>query len=141
MSKQKAGLIKRDMSAFNVAFTVLAVIINGLFAFSFLNITKFSNINKGIFIGFNVLVLILLLLLNLVLIITIRTRKSALFNTLVALTVLLFGLGAYGTFAINKVNKNINKIVDSGNIEEKVETSLVVYSDTRSEERRVGKRV
>lgn len=130
MSKTNNNIIRRNMSVFNIIFTIVVVVINILFSYVFFNMNKYSGLSRPIFVGVNIIMLIILLLLNLIFILTIKTKKTSFFNTLVAMSVILFGIGAYGTYAMAKVNKNIDKIVDTGNVEEKVETSLVVYSDS-----------
>ncbi|MGB4614354.1 MAG: LCP family protein, partial [Erysipelotrichaceae bacterium] len=130
MSKTNNKVIKRDMSTFNIVFTVIVVLINVLFAYVSFNLTQYSGLSKFIFIVLNIFILIVLLALNLIFIITIRTRKSNMFNVFVALCVILFGVGSYGTYAMVSVNTNIDKIIDEGSTSETIETSLVVYSDS-----------
>ena len=142
----KSPVIKRNMSVFNLCAAVVVAIINIMFCFIFVNLNSFSNFSKGIFVSINIVMLIILLALNFVFIITMRTRRTGFFNTLVAMLIILSFIGSYGTYAMVKVNKNINKIVDKGAVSEKVETSIVVFSESgtyaiESEEQLDGKTI
>ncbi len=128
--KSKSKKIKRDMSLFNIIFGIVVIFTNCLFAYIFLNLNKFSNFSKSIFIFINIAMLLILLLLNFIYVYTVRTKKSSAFNVLIILGVLLAGFAGYGTYAVMKVNANLNKIFQTGEVTETVETSFVVYSET-----------
>ncbi|MCI6272256.1 MAG: LCP family protein [Erysipelotrichaceae bacterium] len=127
--KMKNKKIKRNMSLFNIIFGVIVLFTNILWAFIFVNLNRFSNISKTIFAIINIVMLLILLTLNIVYILTVRTKRTVFFNTLVTMGVLLFSIGSYGTYAVLKVNKNLNKIVQKGDTSEKVETSFVIYDE------------
>ena len=97
-------------------------------AFTMLNTTQFSNVGKNIFIAINVIVLLLVLILNISLILAIRTRKQPLYVVSMIFITLFVAVGSYGTYALLRVNSNINKMTSSTTTES-ISTSLVVYSE------------
>ncbi len=127
--KTKSKIIKRNMSAFNVIFGMVVIFTNLLFGYIFLNINRFSNVSKGIFIALNIAMMLILLFLNFTYIYTVRTKKAAAFNTLIIVGIILAGIGAYGSYAVMKININLNKIIQTSDVSETVETSFVVYDE------------
>ncbi|MEG0394036.1 LCP family glycopolymer transferase [Anaerorhabdus sp.] len=127
---RKAKRIKRDLTVVNIIFTVLALAINLMMWWSIFSLTRYSSFSKLIFIVINVVVLLLMLVMNYMLFMLIKTRKVSFMNTVSAMLVVFMLVGTFATYATTKINVNVNKITDSGSKNEKVETSLVVYSES-----------
>lgn len=119
---------KKDYTIQNIILCVLALVGEIGIAFTMLNTTQFSNVGKNIFIAINVIVLLLVLILNISLILAIRTRKQPLYVVSMIFITLFVAVGSYGTYALLRVNSNINKMTSSTTTES-ISTSLVVYSE------------
>lgn len=119
---------KKDYTIQNIILCVLALVGEIGIAFTMLNTTQFSNVGKNIFIAINVIVLLLVLILNISLILAIRTRKQPLYVVSTIFIALFVAVGSYGTYALLRVNSNINKMTSSTTTES-ISTSLVVYSE------------
>ena len=111
---------------YNIILFVLLAIINVSLAYIMRGLTSFSNLSKALFIIINVVVLLVLLILDIVFIINLKSKKSNIFKGLLLVSIVLASIGGYGSFAMFKVNKNVNKIITSEKQTETVETSIVV---------------
>ncbi len=109
----------------NVILAVVLALVDFGMMYLMYTLTSFSNFSKLIFIIINVVVLALLLGLNILFIATIKSRKKNLFNTTIIITVVLAMLSGYGTYASFKVNKNVNKIIVTGDQTQTVEAAIV----------------
>ena len=125
VTKKKA---KKDYTIQNIILVALALIGEIGIVVTMLNTTQFSNVGKNIFIAINVIVLLLVLILNISLILAIRTRKQPLYIISMIFVALFVAVGSYGTYAVLRVNSNINKMTSSTTTES-ISTSLVVYSE------------
>ncbi len=119
---------KKDYTIQNIILVVLALIGEIFLAITMLNTTQFANVGKNIFIAINVIVLLLVLILNVSLILAIRTRKQPLYVVSMIFIALFVAIGTYGTYAVLRVNSNINKMT-STTTTESISTSLIVYSE------------
>ena len=119
----------RDMTNVNIAVTVLAVIANIAVIVTLFNSTRFANLSGKTFTLVNILCIIVLLAMNMALLFGIRTKTKSVFFTGVVLMFAMLGIGVYGTYAITRVNRNVDKMT-STTTKESVSTSLVVYSDS-----------
>ncbi|MCI7222143.1 MAG: LCP family protein, partial [Erysipelotrichaceae bacterium] len=111
---------------YNIILFVLLAIINVSLAYIMRGLTSFSNLSKTLFIIINIVVLLVLLILDIVFIINLKSKKSNIFKGLLLVSIVLASIGGYGSFAMFKVNKNVNKIITSEKQTETVETSIVV---------------
>ncbi|MCI5773561.1 MAG: LCP family protein, partial [Erysipelotrichaceae bacterium] len=109
----------------NIALAVIIALIDLGIIFLMTSLTQFSNFSKLVFILINVLILILLLTINILFIISIKSRKKSIFNTTVILVVVFSLLSGYGSYASLKLNRNVNKIVTTGEQQEVVEAAIV----------------
>ncbi|MCR5449859.1 MAG: LCP family protein [Solobacterium sp.] len=130
--QNQKGVFKQDMTIGNAILTLLAVIADVLVVYFMFNTTRFANLSKTAFILVNLAVLALLILINILAMFAIRTRKVRLFVTSGVLICAILGIGAYGSYAAAKVNRNIDKITNT-TVEESVSTSLVVYNGEGSD--------
>ena len=128
MSNNKKSSRMNQNLTLNIVLAVILVLVDLGMMYLMYTLTSFSNLSKLIFIIINVVVLILLLALNFLFIATIKSRKKSLFNTTIIITVVLAILSGYGTYASFKVNKNVNKIVVTGEQTEMVEAAIVAKS-------------
>ena len=126
--KARKNPVHRDMSTVNIVLTVFTALADLGVVYTMLNTTRFATLSKPAFILVNILVLILLLILNVSVMLGIRSRKRGMYIMGSALMVVFLLIGAYGSFAISKVNTNIDKIT-STETTESVSASLVVYND------------
>lgn len=126
--KQKQSYFHRDMTSINVVAVVLTILANITVIYTMFNTTQFSGLGKTAFIAINVLVLILLLAVNIMVMLGVRTRKKGLYVFGMIFMTVMLAVGSYGTYALIRVNLNLNKITGK-TTEESVSTSLVVYSE------------
>ncbi|MBQ9329278.1 MAG: LCP family protein [Solobacterium sp.] len=129
MSKNSTARFKTDITYYNIAVTVLAVLANAAIIFTLFNATRFSNLSGKTFILVNVVSIVLLILMNIAILTGIRTKLKPIYFSGVALAVAFLAIGAYGGYALVRVNRNVDKITSTVTTES-VSTSLVVYSDT-----------
>lgn len=127
--QQKKGAFKKDTTVLNIIVTIITVVMNVLVTYIMLNITKFASISQSIFLMINIGVLIALVLLDLLVILMIRTKMIYLFVMSIVVLSLFVGAGGYGFYALNRVNKNVDKITGDTK-EEDVSASLVIYNGT-----------
>lgn len=130
-SKKKNGRIKQDITILNIVLTVLALVANGLVWWTLLSVVRYSTLSKPIFIIINIVILLILLFMNLSIFMLVRTKRKKYLNVGAALLVICLLLGGFGTYVTGRVNKNVNKITQTGTINETVETSLVVYDENQ----------
>lgn len=109
----------------NIVLAVVLALVDLGMMYLMYTLNSFSNFSKLIFIIINIVVLLLLLGLNILFIATIKSRKKNLFNTTIIITVVLALLSGYGTYASFKVNKNVNKIIVTGDQTQTVEAAIV----------------
>lgn len=128
-SKKRNPKIKKDTTNMNLILTIAAVIANLLVWWTMVSVVRYSTLNKGIFIFINIAVLLMLLFMNLSLFLLVRTRRRNYLNVGAALLVACLLIGSLGTYVTGRVNRNVNKITQTGTISESVETSLVVYDE------------
>lgn len=141
MKRQSSNRIKKPMGSFNIAIFVVILIINLFAMYIMATLDSFSNFSKPIFIAINLIVLIIMLLLNVLFISSIKTKKKNVFNTVIILTVVMALLTGYGTFASLKINKNVNKIVVSGDQTQTIEAAIVAKDGVTSVDELNGKTV
>lgn len=109
----------------------LVVLVNILFATILLNINKFSNLAKNMFILVNLAVLIVLLLINVGLLLITRSKKYLYKNIFIGFLCILMILGGFGTYLVLTVNNSIGNIIDTGDtVEETREVAFVVYDNS-----------
>lgn len=118
-----------NLTPLRVVMVIFSVLINAGFIYLFFNLTKFSSFSKPIFILINILALLLLLVFNIIVMNLIRTRKRKFVVISLIMAIVLSLFSGYGVYAINTVNKNIDKITSTGEVEESVETAFVEYSE------------
>ena len=131
--KRSDNRFHRDMSKVNIAVTVFAVIANIATIVMLYNTTRFANLSGRTFMTVNILCIIVLLAMNMALLFGIRNRVKSVFITGCVLMAAMLGIGLYGTYAMRRVNRNVDKIT-STTTKESVSTSLVVYSDSGSQQ-------
>lgn len=117
----------------NIITGVLVLLVNIFFCFIMWNITSFANLSKVVFIVVNIVIILLVLGLNLTFIIGLKPKKKKLLKNVLLIAIVFSLLSGYGTFAIFKVNRNVNKIITSNSVQETVETSIVVNKGTLSD--------
>ncbi|MBR2793618.1 MAG: LCP family protein, partial [Solobacterium sp.] len=127
--KSNSNRFHRDMSKVNIVVTVLAVITNIAMMVTLFNSTRFANLSGKTFTLVNILCIIVLLAMNMALLFGIRNRIKSVFITGVVLMAAMLGIGLYGTYALGRVNRNVDKMT-STTTKESVSTSLIVYSDS-----------
>lgn len=128
--KHKKGTFKNNPKTLNIVMTVATVIVNILVTVMMFMITRYASIGKDMFLYINIGVLVVLVLLDILLMIVIRTRKVAIFVIDVIVLCLFLGVGGYGTYVLAEVNKSVDKITTTENVEKEVSASLVIYSGT-----------
>ena len=128
-SSRSSNRFHRDMTNINIVVTVLAVIANLAVIITLFNSTRFANLSGKTFVTVNILCIIILIMMNMALMYGIRTRTKSVFITGIVLMIGLLGIGLYGTYALGRVNRNVDKMTSS-TTKESVSTSFVVYSDT-----------
>ena len=111
---------------YNIILFVLLLIVNISVVYIMRGLTSFSNFSKTLFIVINIVTLLILLILDVIFIINLKSKKSNIYKGLLVVSIVLAAIGGYGSFAIFKVNKNVNKIITSEKQTETVETSIVV---------------
>ena len=128
MTKQNK-MSKRKLSNMNFVLAAIAILTDILMVLGILNITRYSNFSKSIFVLINVVILVILLVLNgLIAYNAYAMKKSVLYVTIGVLVIAFLSGGAL-TYITTRVNKNIDKIINTGTTSEKVEVSFVVYSE------------
>ena len=133
MKKTDQTRFRRDMTQTNLIITILTVLTNLLVIYTMMNSTRFSSLSKKDFILVNVLCLIVLLVMNAAVMYGIRRKKKTVYITGIVLMCVFLVIGAYGTYAVTRVNSSVNRIT-STTTTESVSTSLVVYSETGTQE-------
>lgn len=118
----------------NIIFTGVLVLVDICFMLITNGLNRYSAFSKSMFITINIAILVVLLLINVFVLVTIRTRKNVLRNICCVLLPVLLVVSGYGTYAVNVVNKNVNKITrtETEVVEESVEASLVLYNSSIS---------
>ncbi|MEF9892002.1 MAG: LCP family protein, partial [Anaerorhabdus sp.] len=129
--KKKNGRIKQDITALNIVLTVLALIANGLVWWTLLSVVRYSTLSKPIFIIINIVILFILLFMNLTIFMLVRTKRKKYLNIGAAFLVICLLLGGFGTYVTGRINKNVNKITQTGTINETVDTSLVIFDENQ----------
>ena len=125
------GVFTGDMTGPNIALAVFTLLANILIIYFMFNTTRFSRVSKSIFILANVIALAALITLNVVNINAFRSKKKSMFAVGSILCILLCAIGAYGSYAAARVNKNVDKITNT-TVEESVSTSFVIYNSENS---------
>ncbi len=125
----KKGEFKKDPTVLNVVVSIFTIVANILVTFVLFNTTRFSAVGKNIFLIINLVALVLLVLLDILVILMIRTKKVVMFVISCIVLCLFVGVGGYGTYALSRVNTNVQKITGDTK-EEEVSASLVIYSGT-----------
>lgn len=121
-------MIRSNAMPFNLGLTIAAVIVNCLLLYIMLSINSYSAFSKTVFIVINIIILLLMLGLNAVVFYFIKTRQIRLFQIGTVFLVILLFISAPGAFITMKVNKNVNKVINtSGTQTQSVTTSIVVY--------------
>lgn len=121
-------MIRSNAMPFNLGLTIAAVIVNCLLLYIMLSINSYSAFSKTVFIVINIIILLLMLGLNAVVFYFIKTRQIRLFQIGTVFLVILLIISAPGAFITMKVNKNVNKVINtSGTQTQSVTTSIVVY--------------
>ncbi len=133
MKKTDQTRFHRDLTQANLVITILTVITNLLVIYTMMNTTRFSSLSKKDFILVNILCLLVLLIMNVFVMYGIRRKKKTIYITGIVLMCVFLFIGCYGTYAVTKVNSNVNRIT-STTTKESVSTSLVVYSSTGTQE-------
>ena len=123
---------RRNHTALNIVLTVLSVLGNAAVVFTLFNVTQFAGISKSLFIVINVIALLVLLISDLLIINALRTNKNLFYILGGILTVIALCIGAAGTYATLRVNKNIDKITGE-TTQESISASLIVYTGEGAE--------
>ena len=125
-----SGLV-HNMSWVHIAMTVVTALANIAFIYIMLTTTQFSGLSKTTFILVNIGVMLLLLILDIIVMFAIRSKKKLLYQIgAVVLAISLF-VGAYGAYALFRVNQSVNQITNTV-VKESVSASLVIYDENGS---------
>ncbi len=128
MTKQNK-MSKRKLSNMNFVLAAIAILTDILMVLGILNITRYSNFSKSIFVLINVVILVILLVLNGLIAYNAYAMKKSVLYVTIGVLVMAFLSGGALTYVTTRVNKNIDKIINTGTTSEKVEVSFVVYSE------------
>ncbi len=128
MTKQNK-MSKRKLSNMNFVLAAIAILTDILMVLGILNITRYSNFSKSIFVLINVVILAILLVLNGLIAYNAYAMKKSILYVTIGVLVIAFLSGGALTYITTRVNKNIDKIINTGTTSEKVEVSFVVYSE------------
>lgn len=128
MTKQNK-MSKRKLSNTNFVLAAVAILTDILMVLGILNITRYSNFSKPTFILINVVILAILLILNGLIAYNAYAMKKNILYVTIGVLVIAFLSGGALTYVTTRVNKNVDKIINSGTTSEKVEVSFVVYSE------------
>ena len=128
MTKQNK-MSKRKLSNMNFVLAAIAILTDILMVLGILNITRYSNFSKSIFVLINVVILAILLVLNGLIAYNAYAMKKSILYVTIGVLVIAFLSGGALTYVTTRVNKNIDKIINTGTTSEKVEVSFVVYSE------------
>ncbi len=126
VKKKSSSRFQKNMVPVYILVTVLAVVANASIVYFMFHTTRFSALSKSSFILVNIVLLVLLAVLNFLLMRAFMTRKKGTFATACVLLALFLALGSYGTFAILKINRNVDQIT-STTATESIMASVVVY--------------
>ena len=118
---------------YNLILGIFIIFVNVAAMYILRGVTSFSNLSKTLFILINIIVMLMLLILDFCYILALKSKKNHMFRNLTIISVIFTLILGYGSFAIFKVNKNVNKIITSEKQTETVETSIVVNKNTYSE--------
>ena len=118
---------------YNLILGVFIIFVNVAAMYILRGVTSFSNLSKTLFILINIIVMLMLLILDFCYILALKSKKNHMFRNLTIISVIFTLILGYGSFAIFKVNKNVNKIITSEKQTETVETSIVVNKNTYNE--------
>ena len=125
-SEKRVRKSHRDFSKINLVITVLTVLGNLLTLFTLFNVTQFASLSKPVFIFLNVIVLVIQLIINVLVISAVNSRKIRNYTLGMLFAVILFAVGAAGTFTVIRVNSSISNITNT-TVQESVSTSFVIY--------------
>ena len=123
----RRGIFHNDMTMINVLLTVVTVCLNILVIYILFYTTRFSALDKGIFTKINLAVMAVLLIIDILVWLSIRTKKIAVFITAVAALVISTAVGAYGAYAVTKVDTNL-EVITAKEHDTDINISLVVYT-------------
>ncbi len=125
--KKKTGSFNKDMTVFNIVLTIVTVIVNILVISILFGTTRFSALDKDIFIKVNLIVMFVLILIDVLIWLSIRTKKIAVFVAAVAVLIISSAAGVYGAYAMNRVDTNLDTITAKEHNTD-INTSLVIYT-------------
>ncbi|MDO4416611.1 MAG: transporter substrate-binding domain-containing protein, partial [Erysipelotrichaceae bacterium] len=123
----RRGIFHNDMTMINVLLTVVTICLNILVIYILFYTTRFSALDKGIFTKINLAVMAVLLIIDILVWLSIRTKKIAVFITAVAALVISTAVGAYGAYAVTKVDTNL-EVITAKEHDTDINISLVVYT-------------
>ena len=127
--KTSNKVIRRDLTLLNLILTVGAVLVNVLFCWSMVSITRYSSFSKLGFILINVIVLLLLLGGNILIFLLIKTKRQNFMRVVPVVMIVFALLSSFMFYATQQVNSSIGKITQTGIVKESVEASIVVYDE------------
>ncbi len=127
VTKKKASRFQGNMVPVHILLTILAVLANASIVYFMFHTTRFSALSKSSFVLVNVLLLMMLAAVNFLLMRAFMNRKKGTFIMACGLLAVFLALGSYGTFAIWKINHNVDKIT-STTTTESIMASVVVYN-------------
>ena len=128
-NKDRKKKTKKSRTIVNIILTALTITVNVFVAYILIGTSRFSSVSSSLFTEINVIALIALLVLDVFVILTVRIKKIALIIISFAILIAFSGTGGYAVYAVNRINKNVNKITTKKK-EENVTASLVIYSGT-----------
>lgn len=132
-SSKKAGMNPLKRLKLNTALAIVSVIASVLVVYVMFNVTQFASLSKGNFILVNVIVLVLIGVMNFIVSRAILKHQRNFYIISLVLVGALGVIGGYGTYAVARINRNVNKIT-STTTTSSVNASVVVYSADASAE-------
>lgn len=130
--KKSSGTFNYKITPYNIALTVLTVLVHILVIYSLFYTTRFSALSQSLFIKINIIAMVVLLIVDILVFLAIRSRKVVLFVIAVLAIVLGVGAGGYATYALTRVDENLEEITAKEH-DTDINVSLVIYTKRSGE--------
>ena len=118
---------KLNPALLNIIRTELTVLVNFAIVYIALNLSKFANLKKGLFVRIIIAILIFVLILNFAVFLSVRVRRKWTRVLSAILLVIAMGGSGFSAYALTKVNTNVEKMTETTKVED-INANIIIYA-------------
>lgn len=118
---------KLNPALLNIIRTELTVLVNFAIVYIALNLSKFANLKKGLFVRIIIGILIFVLILNFVVFLSVRIRRKWTKILSTILLIIAMGGSGFSAYALTKVNTNVEKMTETTKVED-INANIIVFA-------------